>query len=299
MAAAEARTAWQRAANRYFVQEDAKRAPRLAYCPSSALLSKQTDTGPPNSGSDPDHRSAGFMPSNRTSYSNLPPDAKWWLQMEPNYGLHRGLNLEQSKPTTTTETSAPLTSITDSSVTEIAPMCKENIYGVDCEDLESFVDVKKSSESQMEEISVVDGKIDQDFLDIKNMKDYYEFLGMDTDGGSVCHQTSEFSSAADSLIGEEKVPWWHVTDKEELASFVAQKSLNHIENCDLPPPQKMCVREEQYKPGSLVNHDESLLSSVDSLDRVSLPSGESIRKRWSSLKEGPLHVEDAGAEPLR
>lgn len=300
MAAAEARAAWQRAANRYFVQEDAKRAPRLACCPSSTLLSKQTDTGHPNSGSDPDHRSVGFMPSKRTpSYSNLPPDAKWWLQMEPNYGLHRGLNLEQSKSTTATETSAPLTSITDSSVREVTTMCEESIYSFDCEDLESFLDVKKSSESKMEEISVVAGKINQDFLDVKNMTDNFEVLGMEMDEVYVCKRTSEFSSGADPLIGGEKVPWWRVTDGEELASLVAQKSLHHIENCDLPPPQKMLVRRERCKLVSLVNHDESPLSSVDSLDWVSPPSGESMRKRWSSLKEGPSHVQDAATEPLR
>ncbi|KAJ0817285.1 hypothetical protein HanPI659440_Chr00c07g0717681 [Helianthus annuus] len=54
MAAAEARAAWQRTANRYFVQEDAKRAPKLACVPpsssSSSSLSKQTNPRPPTTG---------------------------------------------------------------------------------------------------------------------------------------------------------------------------------------------------------------------------------------------------------
>ncbi|KAI7997479.1 hypothetical protein LOK49_LG10G01108 [Camellia lanceoleosa] len=48
MAAAEARAAWQRTTNRCFVQEDAKRAPKLACCPSASSSSKQVDAGPAN-----------------------------------------------------------------------------------------------------------------------------------------------------------------------------------------------------------------------------------------------------------
>ena len=44
MAAAEARAVWQRTANRCFVQEDAKRAPKLACCQSSST-SKQVEAG--------------------------------------------------------------------------------------------------------------------------------------------------------------------------------------------------------------------------------------------------------------
>jgi len=40
MAAAEAGAVWQRTANRCFVQEDAKRAPKLACCQSSSSSSK-------------------------------------------------------------------------------------------------------------------------------------------------------------------------------------------------------------------------------------------------------------------
>ncbi|KAI8002868.1 hypothetical protein LOK49_LG08G00139 [Camellia lanceoleosa] len=72
MAAAEARAAWQRTANRCFVQEDAKRAPKLACCPSASSLSKQVDAGPANTADGHDNPNVGFMPLNRnTSYSNL------------------------------------------------------------------------------------------------------------------------------------------------------------------------------------------------------------------------------------
>lgn len=37
---------------------------------------------------------------------------------------------------------------------------------------------------------------------------------------------------------EKTEPWWRHANKDDLASFVARKSVEHIENCDLPPPQK-------------------------------------------------------------
>ncbi|KAK8509690.1 hypothetical protein V6N11_058093 [Hibiscus sabdariffa] len=37
-------------------------------------------------------------------------------------------------------------------------------------------------------------------------------------------------------------PWWHTTDGDDLASLVARKSMDFVENCGLPPPQKMHVQ---------------------------------------------------------
>ncbi|KAG7980846.1 hypothetical protein I3843_05G203900 [Carya illinoinensis] len=87
MAAAEARAAWPRMANRCFVQEDAKRAPKLAYCQSSSSASKQVDAGSTNTVEELDHPALCFMPLDRNSFSsNLPPDTRWWLQWHPSYG---------------------------------------------------------------------------------------------------------------------------------------------------------------------------------------------------------------------
>ncbi|XP_024010870.1 uncharacterized protein LOC18015530 isoform X2 [Eutrema salsugineum] len=41
------------------------------------------------------------------------------------------------------------------------------------------------------------------------------------------------------LSSEKAGPWWRTTDRDELASLVAQRSLDYVENCDLPTPQKM------------------------------------------------------------
>jgi hypothetical protein len=78
MAAAEARAAWQRAANRCLVQEDAKRAPKLACCPPPVLPHHYSDGNAAN------------LHWNLTS-SNLPSDTHWWLQLQPNFGCQMTL----------------------------------------------------------------------------------------------------------------------------------------------------------------------------------------------------------------
>ncbi|KVH89004.1 hypothetical protein Ccrd_009001 [Cynara cardunculus var. scolymus] len=91
MAAAEARAAWQRTANRCFVQEDAKRAPKLACVPpASSSLTKLVDTRPTTNGLD------DFAPpSANTVYSNLSPESRWWLQSQSNFIYQKGLTNEK------------------------------------------------------------------------------------------------------------------------------------------------------------------------------------------------------------
>lgn len=89
-AAAEARAVWQRTANRYFVQEDAKRAPKLACRPSnSSLSSKQVETKPANNTADENDRFP--HPDEKSRYSDLSSDSKWWLQLQSDYINQRGL----------------------------------------------------------------------------------------------------------------------------------------------------------------------------------------------------------------
>ncbi|XP_021760281.1 uncharacterized protein LOC110725123 [Chenopodium quinoa] len=307
MAAAEARAAWQRTANRYFVQEDAKRAPKLACCQSSNSSSKLVDAGPANATDAPDHRTVGHMPFDRTpSYSNLPPDAKWWLQMQPNNGHHTGLNFQHfHSRTADEETSSPVTMRTDFPVREIATMDDESIQNVVYKDLESFFDAKKNPESLLDELNAVDSyKVDQDYLDVKNMTDYYEFLEMEMVGSSVSKQISDLSSNTDSSwIGGEKVPWWRVSDGEELASFVAHKSLHHVENCDLPPPQKTHVRRELSKHAKSFDQDEIYMSSLECearSDAISSPSsGRSQKIDWSAVQGKLSQNENNASGPNR
>ncbi|CAH8383798.1 unnamed protein product [Eruca vesicaria subsp. sativa] len=53
--------------------------------------------------------------------------------------------------------------------------------------------------------------------------------------------TTELPSSPWNPLSSEKAGpwWWRTTNKDELASLVAQRSLYCVENCDLPTPQKM------------------------------------------------------------
>lgn len=241
MAVAEARAAWQRTANRCFVQEDAKRAPKLACCPSSSSSSSSVDPASSSSSSKqvdvPDHPTTGFMPLNKVPLnSNLTPDTKWWLQLQPNYGYQKGFPHEQINPLekemleTTLKDGTTETTVKPSEVSSWSGQDSTNTNDtLCCKNLDEFLlpgDMKKSCESK---------------------------------------QSSELSFDSEfSWIRVEKTePWWRTADRYELASLVAQKSLEHIENCDLPRPQKTQVTTEPFACIGSVDHNGSFRSSLD------------------------------------
>lgn len=200
MAAAEARALWQRTANRCFVQEDAKRAPKLA-CATSKLV----DAGPANTADESDCAAANVTNFNRKpSFSNPSPDPRWWLHQQPNYGYQKGLTNEQ------------LIALEE----EV-----ENLIGSD--------ENKTCRENSLA------------FPDLMDVMKKHEKMEIDSIGCSVLSkQTDDFSLESDYswIEGDKAEPWWRTSDRDELASFVSQKSLNHIENCDLPPPKKKHLR---------------------------------------------------------
>ncbi|XWS76860.1 hypothetical protein CRYUN_Cryun01aG0214200 [Craigia yunnanensis] len=234
MAAAEARAVWQRTANRCFVQEDAKRAPKLACCQSSSS-SKQTDSSPTGVADACDHPAVGFMPLNRNpSYSNLPPDMRWWLQLQPSYGPQKGLTNEQL---------IALEDEVESLKAEInSPSKVSRVHQQDAQDA-SGVNRKRNNGCSLDSTETM-----------KNC----EFLEMESVECHVVKKTNDFCYDPESPwdgVGKAE-PWWRTTDKNELASLVAQKSLDFIENCDLPPPQKVHVRRSSHECSGSFNGDE-------------------------------------------
>ncbi|KAK7397449.1 hypothetical protein VNO78_18621 [Psophocarpus tetragonolobus] len=219
MAGAEARALWQRTANRCFVQEDAKRAPKLACCQSSCATSKSVDAGPASTADESDHTTVNVNHFNRkSSISNLSPDSRWWLHLQPNYGYQKGLTYEQ------------LNALEDEVETLVAS------------------DVSKNSE---------------EFQELMDVTAKHETMDINCVGCSeFSKKTNDFSLESDySWIESDKAePWWRTTYRDELASFVSQKSLNHIENCDLPPPQKKHLRGH---PCACVNKDKIKTTSYD------------------------------------
>ncbi|XVE73686.1 hypothetical protein DITRI_Ditri11bG0139000 [Diplodiscus trichospermus] len=223
MAAAEARAVWQRTANRCFVQEDAKRAPKL-YCQSSSS-SKQTDSSPTGVADACDHPAAGFMPLNRSSLnSNLPSDMKWWLHLQPSYGPQKGLTNEQSND---------LEDEVESLQAEMnSPSKVSRVHQQDAQDASGVCRKRNNGCS----------------LDSTETKKKCEPFEMESIDCHVSRKTNDLCYDPESpWDGSGKAePWWRTTDKDELASLVALKSLDFIENCDLPPPQKMHVRRYSH-----------------------------------------------------
>lgn len=318
MAAAEARAVWQRAANRCFVQEDAKRAPKLACCQSSSQ-SKQVDGGPTSAADMPDHHAVGFLPLNRNpSYSNLPPDARWWLQLQPSYGFQKGLTYEQALE-------AEVENLR--SVIVNSPSKTSEVHSQDEGD-SPFVDGKKNSECsldarcrtfpdcmkqdpevKMQELVALCNKNSQEFIELEDMSKISKLMEMDPVGCLKPQKSNEYGFDPESpwIGGEKNVPWWRATDKDDLASLVAQKSLDYVDNCDLPPPQKMHVRRYPCARPGASNDDDPMVSSLDwkahtgclssPIRTQGCSNSESMRGRhWASI-EG--HSQSGSDKPFR
>ncbi|KAF3576528.1 hypothetical protein DY000_02028358 [Brassica cretica] len=211
MAAGEARAVWQRTVNRYFVQEDAKRAPKLttSSCQSSSstVSSKQVeDSGSSRTVVDPQNQSsscAGFMPRlpNPNFPHMLPHNTSLW-------GHHHHIQQDHKEQVNT-----PLEAEVDISE-------KKPELGAKSFKSESF----------------------QEFIELMETRESYVSFGKD-ESSSENKLLNELpfdpSSPWNPLSSEKAAPWWRTTDKDELASLVAQRSLDFVENCDLPTPQKM------------------------------------------------------------
>ncbi|KAL3622260.1 hypothetical protein CASFOL_033671 [Castilleja foliolosa] len=90
------------------------------------------------------------------------------------------------------------------------------------------------------------------------MDEQFNSVECNNEGGN--NEKELYFDSETSWIGAEgnNTPWWRTADTDELASFVAQRSLEHIENCDLPRPQKSSAQ------GHLVSSANKSLRYIDS-----------------------------------
>ncbi|KAL5061306.1 hypothetical protein RYX36_032910 [Vicia faba] len=256
MAAAEARTLWQRTANRCFVQEDAKRAPKLACRQSSSATSKLVDAGVTNTADESDCaavKSAHF--SSKSSFCNPPPDPRWWLhshsQSQPSYGYQKGLTSDK-----------------------LSELEKE---------VETLIASDESKESSKSSLA---------YLELVDVMEKHERMENDSIACSLASkQTKDFSSEPDYswIEGDKAEPWWRMADRDELASFVSHKSLNHIENCDLPPPKKKHLTG--YSCSSIITNDVKTKTASYNSEAESRRFSNS--KQGSSANEGLLYFASA------
>ncbi|XP_052170448.1 uncharacterized protein LOC127786816 [Diospyros lotus] len=301
MAAAEARAAWQRTANRCFVQEDAKRAPKLACCPSTPSSSKQVDTGPANPTDGHSNPNIGFIPLNSNpSFSKLPPESRWWMQLQPNHGYQKTLASEQLNALET-EMETFVAGVTDSTY-KASEGYRENegdgTYVDDYLDIKSSIDnydiKKKDPEGRNQELNTVCVKNTQETLKPTKTEEFSDLLEVDP----VC--CSGWKQACDTS-SQKTEPWWRIADRDELASFVARRSFDLIENCDLPRPQNIHVKRDSSPYFGCFDSDGILPSlkdlkfqtgqhsstPVDIQRNVTLRSA--CREQWTSSKKQSEH----------
>lgn len=298
MAAAEVRAVWQRAANRCFVQEDAKRAPKLACCQPSCTTSKLVDAGPASAADESDHAAANVTPFNRKlSFSNLTPDSRWWLHLQTNYGFQKGLTYEQINALEGEVEILKASGENKAYKGDATRFGDENHDSYDYIDYDFEADIMRKIPK--ERMQVAYSKNSQAFLGLTDIISKYDTMEIDSVGCSVSKQTNDFSLDSDySWIEVGKAqPWWRTTDRDELASFVSQKSLNHIENCDLPPPQKYLkgqpcanISDDKIKTASFNwEAKSSSFSNLTVQSQGSLDSGLMHRKRGLSADKGHLY----------
>lgn len=220
MALSEVRAAWQRTANRCFVQEDAKRAPKLACCPAVPSSIKQAHTGPTSASGGEDVPSTIYVPSNlNVSYSNLSPSSKWWLYVQPNCGHQKGLMDEQFN---SVEGSMETCQMDDISGTHARS--DEDPAGLIGQTIAKNLTCGKTEFGVKEEEFVTFPAWNcQDPLKVEVKEDVVKLKVED--------------SKSSWIEVDKNTPWWRTADMDELASFVARSSLDNIENCDLPRPQ--------------------------------------------------------------
>ncbi|XP_074568981.1 uncharacterized protein LOC141825495 isoform X2 [Curcuma longa] len=241
MAAAEVRTAWQRAANRCLVQEDAKRAPKLACCPSST---PQNDSESGSTTTVQDYFIPNIIPNRNSMNSILSPETKWWLQMQPNLGYHKDYickQLSSLEDEVKSDMDAVLTngdSLSHDSSDFVAT--KEDSF-LKSPEIVSSVFMTQDSERKVKEMNTK--SYSEHSLKIKRATEgclhKEELLGQTADPFSLKRPEKTSLDLESPWAGTTKSePWWRIADKDELSLLVSQKSSQHIENCDLPKPSQ-------------------------------------------------------------
>ncbi|KAK6926031.1 hypothetical protein RJ641_007750 [Dillenia turbinata] len=238
MAEPEARSACQQPANCCFLHKDAKSASDLASCPSSSSSSTSGTTNMVC-------RQGNLDPGPRHPCSNpispyKGPDSKWWLRLQTNvenqmdvqrdfiYGCNCHQTREAGWDAGSKEKFGPL----KDRQCKVCSTCVQNDN-----DLE-FLELDPGHYSKSEIM-----------LKHKDTGEFWypdvELLQLD-DSSLTSGPSNKCSVDFDSkwMRNEKTEPWWRVADKDELACLVAQKSLEHIENCDLPRPQTKHIRGE-------------------------------------------------------
>lgn len=279
MAETEERAEWQRTANRhYFLQEDARRAPKVSHSPSSSSSKSEPDVAPDNTGHGLKHPSPIDKP-----YSDPPMNMKWWLNPQLNLGRHKDFTYEQLNAL-----GADLEVLSSDFVNKTAEISDSKqlkkeignqsvIKNNDSSSLEepwqfTATCVKNEHDPVKPELKAVTGYESQRNTNKKDLEEFWylddKFMGLDSFNCLAPKQAMMLSSDLGSdWVGSKKTePWWRSAGQDELASLVAQRSLENIENCDLPRPQAKHFRKGPSACTDFFDHDEISASLNQMID---------------------------------
>ncbi|PON72040.1 hypothetical protein PanWU01x14_068820 [Parasponia andersonii] len=261
MAAAEARTAWQRTANRCYVHEDARE--KYSCGPSSSYSSKsESDHAPDNAAKEPHNIILDYLqpfPS-----SDVLTGRRWWLNQEPNFGHHK--NFTSEEPMTWSELE-----IFSSEFCEENQPKEEFITKTGMKQLGivSATCIENGEDTRMQGLKAVTCNSPQKNATGKDVRDFWylddHLMNLDSLNCLVSQDPKKLSFDYEShWLGADKTgPWWRSAGKDDLASLVAQKSLYHIENCDLPRPRAKTYRKHSSACSQNFDHDDILPSTLD------------------------------------
>ncbi|CAM0912248.1 unnamed protein product [Alopecurus aequalis] len=307
MAAAEARAAWQRAANRCVVQEDRKRAPKLACCPLSSEQQQKHGTNNGNCKTSEDRHISNFVPlsSNPTNF-DPPRDIRWWLHLQPNLGIQKDLASDQryllGREINDKEAkdSVPESKHEEPLLCEyLNPENNEDAFGPPWMISTDFG--KNDSGIGSEELKTIDSYFQVPLKCRGNLSvsdclcENKKILDFKSSGPPPSKNPvkANFDTDTSWKEGEKAHPWWQITDENELASLVAERAMQNIENCDLPrPSQTVRVHgTESYKQENMGEYAGS--SSPIIRGSHSYPGqSKNIQSSYSSTDE--LHLSNDG-----
>lgn len=260
MAAAEAKPPKKHLENHFPAQDDGYGTSRLLSTPPSSSNSECNTS--------PDRRARGFYSPTESAHvptSNTTVDIDLEPDVQPSFEHHKDFTMRWEKPL---QAEVDDLSIGAADKTTVSVEEHQNIEELEYQVYEKY----DATESVSNNKSVNTNKKTDCMDEFQYIEDHFT----DLHNFDSLKQGENVSFDLEShWTGTEKTkPWWRSASKDELASLVARKSLESLENCDLPQPRTKHHRKDQSAYHECFDQDCFLTSSFtemqfSSLDRYS------------------------------
>ncbi|KAL3014791.1 hypothetical protein AAZX31_06G124200 [Glycine max] len=238
--------------------------------PSSVSKKLVSDWVPNNSINDQILSNSVFVPHNLNS--DKLPEMKWWLHVKSDLGDEANYTCQQLNSYESELGSFYAEFLNGSAKSGGDQLVKDFDFLSNIESANLYVEQPwhvvsptcMKNNTRMPKIEASLNNTDLHFTPKKkDQEEFYfsdsHFMDCDISNFLVSEQGKMTSSDLEShLMGAEKTgPWWRTAGKDELASLVARKSLEHIGNCDLPHPQTKHVSPRPPYPKGVDHHDKT------------------------------------------